>query len=125
MTVAKWCTALVCVLAVALAVLVNVLITARGSEELPEVVNTYAVGVAVTAGLATLLLHLHSLLDAKLNLTIEVLISRFDDVTERVGDRNSAFIEGYVLGREPDPLPTPAPVLPMRVLASRHNSAPR
>jgi len=81
--------------------------------------------VAVTAGLATLLLHLHSRLDAKLNLTIEVLISRFDDVNERVGDRNSAFVEGYVLGREPDPVTTPAAVLPMRARASRRNSAPR
>ena len=125
MTVAKWSTALVCVLAVALAVLANVLVTTWTSDNLPEVVNTYAVGVAVTAGLATLLLHLHGRLDAKLNLTIEVLVSRFEDVNERVGDRNSAFIEGYVLGREPDPSPAPAQVLPMRAHTSRRNSAPR
>jgi len=122
MTIAKWSTALVCVLAVALVLLTNVFLT---SHDLPALVSLYAVAVALSAGLATLLLHLHSRLDAKLDLTIEVLVSRFDDVNERVGDRNSAFIEGYVLGREPDPQPVAAPVLSMRAHASRRNSAPR
>lgn len=127
MTIAKWSTALVCALAVALALLTNVFIT---SHHLPAPVTLYAVAVALAAGLATLVLHLHSRLDARLDLTIEVLVSRFDDVNERVGDRNSAFIEGYVLGREPDPQPAPAPalsapVLSMRAHASRRNSAPR
>jgi hypothetical protein len=98
-TAFKWASALISVAALALDVLANLRLAALTGHVVPEIVNMFAVGGATLAAVVAFVAHLYGRLDAKLDLTIELLVGRFDEVETRVGDRNSGFVEGYLLRR--------------------------
>ncbi len=104
----KWLGGLVAVLAIALDLLANLLVSAMSGHPVPDVINIFAVGTAGVAVVATMGLHLFGRLDAKLDRLSELLAGRVDELSQRVGDRNSGFVEGYLVNQGRD-----APVVPL------------
>jgi len=98
----KWLGGLVAVLCVALDLLANLLVQAMSGRWVPDVINVFAVGTAAVALVTTLGLHLFDRLEAKVDRLSESLAGRMDELTQRVGDRNSGFVEGYLAGQGRD-----------------------
>jgi hypothetical protein len=98
----KWAGVLVAVVTIALDALANLLLATLTPHMVPNVVNLFAMSVASVAAVLAVIAHLHAQTDAKLDLVIELLVGRFEEMEARIGDRNSGFVEGYMLSRSPD-----------------------
>ena len=57
---------------------------------------------SVTCCVMAFCAHLFERVNAKLDLMFQVLAARLDELEGRVGDRNSGFVEGYLLRHTPD-----------------------
>ena len=68
----------------------------------PDAINVLAVGVSATCCVMAFCAHLFERVNAKLDLMFQVLAARLDELEGRVGDRNSGFVEGYLLRHTPD-----------------------
>lgn len=106
--VVKWAGVLVAALSIALDAMANLLLVTIGRAPVPMWINLFAVGLAAVAAVSAYVTHLFGRLDAKLDLVMELLVGRFDELETRIGDRNSGFVEGYMLSRTPE-----APVVPL------------
>jgi hypothetical protein len=106
----KRASALISVATLTLDALANLLLAPLTRHAVPDVVNLFAVGGGMAAAVVAFVAHFCGRLDAKLDLTIELLVGRLDEVETRIGDRNTGFIEGYLSRRD---LVTPmAPLSP-------------
>jgi hypothetical protein len=118
----KWTGVLITVVTVALVGLANLLVTTMTRHSVPEVINIFAAGTAVVAAIVAFVAHLYGRLDAKIDLIIELLVGRFDDMESRLGDRNSGFVEGYLLSHAPS-ANTNATVLPLNPRTAMRRAA--
>jgi len=98
----KWAGVLIAAVTIALDMLANLLVATLTPQVVPGVINLYAVASAGVAVVVAVVAHLHSQADAKQDLVIELLVGRFEEMEARIGDRNSGFVEGYMLSRAPD-----------------------
>jgi hypothetical protein len=104
----KWTGILIAVVTVALGAMANLLIATMTTVAIPAVVNASAVGLAVVGALVAFIAHLHERTTHKLEHLTNLVVGRVDDLENRIGDRNSGFVEGYMLGHGPE-----APVVPL------------
>lgn len=113
MVTVKWAAVLVAVVTIALDALANLLLATLTPRAVPNVVNLFALTLASIAGIFAFGLDLALRMQSRFDLTIELMTRRFEELEARVGDRNSGFVEGYMLGRSPE-LPVPeASVVPL------------
>jgi hypothetical protein len=94
----KWAGILVGTLAAALAAMANVLVASLTEYSVPGVVNDFAIAVAATGLAVGFTAHACAQLNTRLELTVELLVRRLEEVEDRVGDRNTGFVEGYLIG---------------------------
>jgi hypothetical protein len=104
----KWAGTLIAVVSIALDGMANLLLMTVTTLGVPQVVNAAAVGMAVVGVLVAFLAHLHERTNHKLDHYMNLVVGRVDELENRIGDRNSGFVEGYMLGHGPD-----APVVPL------------
>ena len=113
MVTVKWGAILVAVVTIALDALANLLLATLTPHDVPVVVNLFALALASIAAIFAFGLDLALRMQARFDLTIELMTRRFEELEARIGDRNSGFVEGYMLGRSPE-LPVPeASVVPL------------
>jgi hypothetical protein len=98
----KWTAAVVATVSVTLCLTANVVIGAVGGSQLPPVVNVLALTTAGTAVVLAALAEYHGRLDTRVTLLTEFLVARLDEIDARTGDRNSGFVEGYLLSHGQD-----------------------
>jgi hypothetical protein len=113
----KWTGILIAVVSVALDGLANLLLATMTKDEVPDVINGAATGLAVIGVLGAFICHVYERFECRLERVVAAFIERIDELESRVGDRNSGFAEGYMLSQS-----TPeAPVIPLapRGLARR------
>lgn len=96
----KWTGILVAVVAVTLTVTVNVL-TSNGND-VPSTINLIAIATAVTGTLIAVVADLYVRIDAKLDRLRDLVVTRFDQLDAETGDRNTGFVEGYLVGHAPE-----------------------
>ena len=113
MVTVKWGAILVAVVTLALDALSNLLLATLTPHAVPDVVNLFALALAAVAAIFAFGLDLALRMQARFDLTIELMTRRFEELEARIGDRNSGFVEGYMLGRSPE-MPVPeASVVPL------------
>lgn len=110
----KWAGILVAVIALTLAVTANLLDTGK---PLPAMVNFAVIVVAAVATVVAIVADLYVRIDTKINKLHATLVARFDRLDAETGDRNSGFVEGYLLGH-----PSDAAVVPMTPRTSRRSA---
>jgi hypothetical protein len=98
----KWAGVLIAVVMAALDALANLLLATLTTHSVPEVVNLFAVACATVATVVAIVLHAYTRVEAKIDLVIELVVGRFDEMEARLGDRNSGFVEGYMLSHGPE-----------------------
>ncbi len=112
MTAFKWTGILIAVVTIALAAMANLLLATLTPHTVPDVLNGFALSLVVVGSLVAFIAHLQERSDRRMDGYIEVLRGRLDDLDNRVGDRNTGFVEGYLLGHGDAP-EVPAPVVPL------------
>jgi hypothetical protein len=111
----KWAAVLVAVVTIALDALANLLLATLTPHAVPDVVNLFALSAAAVAAIFAFGLDLAIRMQARYDLVIELMTTRFEELEARIGDRNSGFVEGYMLGRSselPEPEASVVPLVP-------------
>ena len=98
----KWAAVLVAVVISALDALANLLLAVLTPHAVPAIVNLFALAVAGVAAIFAFMAHLAGRADAKIDGVVGALTQRLEDLEARVGDRNSGFVEGYMVGHSMD-----------------------
>jgi hypothetical protein len=98
----KWAGVLIAVVTAALDALANLLLATLTAHSVPAVVNMFTVACATVATVVAIVAHAYARVEAKLDLVIELVVGRFDELEARIGDRNSGFVEGYTLRHGPE-----------------------
>jgi hypothetical protein len=98
----KWAAVLVAVVTSALDALANLLLAVLTPHAVPVVVNLFALAVAGVAAIFAFIAHLAVRTDAKIDRVVSALTERLEDLEARIGDRNTGFVEGYMLGHSMD-----------------------
>ena len=93
----KWMSVVVAAVSVTLCVTANIVIGSVNGGQLPLVVNLVALISAGTAVVLAVLADLYGRLDSRVTVLTEFLVARLDEIDARAGDRNSGFVEGYLL----------------------------
>jgi hypothetical protein len=98
MTVLKWAGLLIATLVVAADAVTNLMLTSMHGVEVPAVVDMLAAAVAGALTVISFGAHLFDRLDTKQDLTIELLVARFEEIERRIGDWEDGFAHGYRAG---------------------------
>jgi hypothetical protein len=93
----KWLAVVVAAVSLASAVTGNVVAGVAGVGQLPLLANVLAGIVAGTAVVLAALAELHNRLNARISALNDRLVARLDEIEARTGDRNTGFVEGYLL----------------------------
>ena len=107
----KWAAVLVSVVTVALDTLANLLLAFLTPHSVPDVVNLFALTLAGGGAVIAFGAHVAMRFDAKLDLVIELLTTRLEELENRIGDRNTGFVEGYMLSHTAETSIPEAPVV--------------
>ncbi|HEX6498386.1 MAG TPA: hypothetical protein VF054_05060 [Micromonosporaceae bacterium] len=116
----RWVALLVAVVVTAAALVANGLLVTLAHRMLPLLANIAALIVITLAALVAFVAHQSVRLDRKIDLLAEMMMSRFDEVDARIGDRNSGFVEGYMIGQGS----RPASVVPITQRTARRATPP-
>lgn len=103
----KWTAILVAVVALTLGVTANIAVTLIPGAHVPTAVNILASTAAGSGAVLAVVADLHDRLDARMTVLTEFLVARLDELDSHTGDRNSGFVEGYLLGHQRDPTVVP------------------
>ncbi|MEH1054751.1 hypothetical protein V6U89_06000 [Micromonospora sp. CPCC 206171] len=103
----KWWAVLVAAVSVTSVVTANVAIVAVEGEQMPLVVNLFALTTAGTAVVLAVVAELHERLNDRVSALTEFLVARLNEIETHAGDRNTGFVEGYLLshGQDADVVP--------------------
>jgi hypothetical protein len=93
----KWMAVVVATVSLTLCVTGNAVTLALNGGQLPLLVNLLALTTAATAIVLAVLAELHDRLDDRLTALTEFLVERLRDIEAHTGDRNTGFVEGYLL----------------------------
>jgi|SwirhisoilCB3_FD_contig_101_813658_length_1449_multi_3_in_0_out_0_2 hypothetical protein len=107
----KWAAVLVSVVTVALDTLANLLLAFLTPHAVPDVVNLFALTLAAAGTVIAFGAHVVMRFDTKLDLVIQLLTTRLEDLENRIGDRNTGFVEGYMLSHTTETSIPEAPVV--------------
>ncbi|SCG66121.1 hypothetical protein [Micromonospora coxensis] len=98
----KWWAVVVAAVSVTSCVTANVVIGAVEGEQLPLVVNLFALTTAGTAVVLAVIAELHERLDDRVDALTDFLVARLNEIEAHTGDRNTGFVEGYLLSHGQD-----------------------
>jgi predicted PurR-regulated permease PerM len=107
----KWAAVLASVVTVALDTLANLLLEIFTPHAVPDVVNLFAMTLTAVGAVIAFGAHIAIRFDAKFNLVVELLTTRLEELENRIGDRNTGFVEGYMLSHPPEASIPEAPVV--------------
>ncbi len=93
----KWWAVVVAVGALTSGVTANVVIGVVNGEQLPLLANLVALTTAGTAVVLAVLAELHDRLNDRVTALTEFMVARLNEIEARTGDRNTGFVEGYLL----------------------------
>ncbi|WP_329104391.1 hypothetical protein OG792_29555 [Micromonospora sp. NBC_01699] len=102
----KWTAVMVAAVSVTLCVTANVVLGTVNGAELPVVVNMIAITATGVATVLAVVADLHERLNERVTALTEFLIARLNELDSHAGDRNTGFVEGYLLSH-PDPAVVP------------------
>lgn len=98
----KWMAVVVAAVSVTLCVTANVVVGTVNGEQVPVVVNLLAITAAGSATVLAVVAELHDRLNGRVTALTEFLIARLNEIDARTGDRNTGFVEGYLLNHGQD-----------------------
>ncbi|MDQ7911390.1 hypothetical protein RB614_43580 [Phytohabitans sp. ZYX-F-186] len=101
----KWTAVVVATVAVTLCVTANILVDVLSNQRVPDVVNLFAVATASVTTLIAVMAEFYQRVDDRLSAMSEFLVVRLEELDDRTGDRNTGFVEGYLLGQGHDGRP--------------------
>ncbi|MCX4386689.1 hypothetical protein OG777_07070 [Micromonospora peucetia] len=93
----KWMAVVIATVSLTLGVTGNVVTLAVNGGQLPLLVNLLALTCAGTAVVLAVVAELHDRLDNRVSALTDFLVGRLKEIEDRTGDRNSGFVEGYLL----------------------------
>lgn len=96
----KWTGILIAVVTVALDGTANLILDTLTTVDVPQVLNLMAIGLVVVGVLVAFIAHLQDRTERDLDHFIDLVLARVDELEVRIGDRNSGFVEGYLLGHD-------------------------
>jgi hypothetical protein len=98
----KWSAVVVATVAVTLCVTANILVEVLSTRQVPIVVNLFAVATAAVTTLVAVMAEFYQRVNDRLSAMSEFLVVRLAELDDRTGDRNTGFVEGYLLGQGRD-----------------------
>lgn len=103
----KWLAVVVGTASLTLCVTGNAVTLAVSGEQLPLLVNLVTLTATGTAVVLAVLAELNERLNDRISALTEFLVARLNEIESGTGDRNSGFVEGYLLrhGREATVVP--------------------
>jgi hypothetical protein len=114
----KWAGILLGTLSLALLALANVLVASLTTYDVPNVVNDLGIGITAASVAVAFSAHLYMQVNRKLDLMLDLVVTRLEDLESRVGDHNTGFVEGYLLNQSRE-----ASVVPFAPHLSRRGTA--
>jgi hypothetical protein len=97
----KWCALLVAAVATTACLTAN-LVTGLAHGRLPILLDLLTLGTTAVAVTVAVVAERFDRLTGRVNQLAEVLVNRLDELDARTGDRNTGFVEGYLLRNSPD-----------------------
>ncbi|WP_432903285.1 hypothetical protein ACQP1S_04480 [Micromonospora matsumotoense] len=103
----KWMAVVVAAVSLTACVTANLVVGVRPGGQIPLVVNLFALTAAGTAVVLAVVAELHDRLNDRVSALTDFLVARLNEIEARTGDRNTGFVEGYLLnqGREATVVP--------------------
>ncbi|MCF0096571.1 hypothetical protein AB0B39_02620 [Micromonospora sp. NPDC049114] len=98
----KWWAVVVATVSMTLWATGNVVTLAVNGGQLPLPVNLLALISAGTAVILAVVAELHERLNDRISALTEFLVARLNEIETRTGDRNTGFVEGYLLSHGQD-----------------------
>ncbi|MEV6370204.1 hypothetical protein FXF53_22555 [Micromonospora sp. WP24] len=98
----KWLAVVVATVSMTLCVTGNAVTLVVDGGQLPLLVNLLTLTTAGTAVVLAVLAELHERLNNRVSALTEFLVARLDEIESRAGDRNTGFVEGYLLNHGQD-----------------------
>ncbi|MFG3553166.1 hypothetical protein ACGGAQ_02135 [Micromonospora sp. NPDC047557] len=98
----KWWAVVVATVSMTLWATGNVVTLAVNGGQLPLLVNLLALISAGTAVILAVVAELHERLNDRISALTEFLVARLNEIETRTGDRNTGFVEGYLLSHGQD-----------------------
>ncbi|MEH1097615.1 hypothetical protein [Micromonospora sp. CPCC 205561] len=98
----KWMAVVIATVSLTLGVTGNVVTLAVNGGQLPMLVNLLALTCAGTAVILAVVAELHHRLDDRVSALADFLVGRLQEIEDRTGDRNTGFVEGYLLNHGQD-----------------------
>ncbi|MEV4820313.1 hypothetical protein ACGFIE_11305 [Micromonospora sp. NPDC049275] len=98
----KWWAVVVATVSMTLWATGNVVTLAVNGGQLPLLVNLLALTSAGTAVILAVVAELHERLDDRISALTEFLVARLNEIETHTGDRNTGFVEGYLLSHGQD-----------------------
>lgn len=96
----KWTGILIAVVTVALDGMANLILDTLTTVDVPQVINLMAIGLVVVGVLVAFIAQLQDRTERDLDHFIGLVLARIDELEAHIGDRNSGFVEGYLLGHD-------------------------
>ncbi|NYT94216.1 hypothetical protein [Salinispora sp. H7-4] len=93
----KWLAVVVGTVSLTLCVTGNAVTLAVNGEQLPLLVNLVTLTATGTAVVLAVLAELNDRLNDRISALTEFLVARLNEIESGTGDRNSGFVEGYLL----------------------------
>ncbi|WP_213452713.1 hypothetical protein [Rhizomonospora bruguierae] len=97
----KWCALLVAAVASTACLTANLVVGVSDGGS-PTLLNLITVGAAAVAIAVAVVAEGFERLTGRLNQLAETLATRLDELDARTGDRNTGFVEGYLLRHSPE-----------------------
>lgn len=80
----------------------NILVATLAQKEVPAVINMVTVGAAGVGVVLTVVADMYERINGRLTALTEFLVARLNELDAHAGDRNSGFVEGYLLSHDQD-----------------------
>jgi hypothetical protein len=96
----KWMAVVVAAVSVTVFVTTDILVAPLTGWEV--VINMTAITLAGVSTVIAVVAELHQRIAARIVALSDLLVARLGELEARIGDRDSGFVEGYLLGQAPD-----------------------
>ncbi|MEW2383251.1 hypothetical protein AB0873_14345 [Micromonospora sp. NPDC047707] len=93
----KWLAVMVATVSLTLCLTGNAVILAVNGGQLPLLVNLLTLTATGTAVVLAVVAELHDRLNDRVSALTEFLVARLNEIETSTGDRNTGFVEGYLL----------------------------
>ncbi|MEU8181860.1 hypothetical protein AB0B85_04820 [Micromonospora sp. NPDC049044] len=98
----KWLAVVVATVSMTLWATGNAVTLAVNGGQLPLLVNLFVLITAGTAVILAVVAELHERMNDRISALTEFLVARLNEIENHTGDRNTGFVEGYLLSHGQD-----------------------